>query len=71
MPEVVWINPAPERCDLCATPINCVFIDGKTRQRVWAILCEACHATHGVGLGTGQGQKYLLRDGEDRFVKVE
>jgi hypothetical protein len=34
--------------------------DGKTRMGPWAFMCEAHYRQHGVGLGTGQGQKLML-----------
>jgi hypothetical protein len=42
--------------------------DAKTRLGPWANLCEACFAEHGIGLGTGLGQRLVLaeRPAEDR-----
>ena len=34
--------------------------DGKTTSGPWAYMCEACFRTHGVGLGTGKGQRLTL-----------
>lgn len=35
-------------------------VDGKTRSGPWANMCEPCFALHGVGLGTGLGQRFIL-----------
>jgi hypothetical protein len=52
-----WMGPR-DACDLCGKDISKEpFVDGNTR-RGWGLLCLACHKTHGVGLGTGKGQKY-------------
>lgn len=34
--------------------------DGKTVQGPWANMCEPCFASHGVGLGTGRGQRLVV-----------
>lgn len=56
--SVTWIGDAPTKCDICKKPITTVFVDGRTSRGPWACMCVACHATHGTGLGTGQGQQY-------------
>jgi hypothetical protein len=35
-------------------------------------MCPNCHSVHGVGLGTGKGQKFQQQmiDGELKLVKV-
>jgi len=35
-----------------------IFIDGRTKVGMWAIMCTDCHAEYGVGLGIGRGQAY-------------
>ena len=35
--------------------------DGKTNHGPWANMCAECFRTHGVGLGTGLGQKLVVR----------
>ena len=35
--------------------------DGKTTFGPWAYMCEACFVKFGVGLGTGKGQRLVLR----------
>ena len=54
-----WLSPV-EKCDICRKPFESgdTFIDGKTHQGPWGILCSPCHETHGIGLGTGKGQRY-------------
>jgi hypothetical protein len=43
-------------CDLCEAPAT---VDGKTKMGPWAFMCDACHCTHGMGLGLGRGQKLV------------
>lgn len=59
-PKKKWGAEAPEICDGCGDILEGIFIDGKTIFGQWAIMCENCHTTHGVGLGIGLGQKYDL-----------
>lgn len=56
----VWSGPQPTHCDMCSKPLHKTFIDGKTKDGPWGILCTGCHALDGVGLGEGRGQKYDL-----------
>lgn len=44
-------------CDICGKPAE---YDGRTIQGPWAYMCESCFNTHGVGLGTGIGQKIIV-----------
>lgn len=46
-------------CNFCSTPDAPVkaTIDGKTTYGPWGYMCDACHGTHGVGLGLGKGQR--------------
>lgn len=60
-PEKKWNAEAPARCDGCDEMLEGTFIDGKTIFGHWAIMCENCHTTHGVGLGIGKGQRYNLK----------
>ena len=61
LPTKRWGAKTPEKCDGCGETLEGVFIDGKTIFGPWAIMCENCHTTHGVGLGLGKGQKYDLK----------
>lgn len=66
---IEWISEAPTHCDLCGAEISNVFIDGRTKFGHWGKLCPLCHALHGVGLGTGFGQKYRLHKETGRWLK--
>ena len=55
-----WMSEAPQKCDICGKPLAQQFVDGKTRMGPWGIMCAVCHHKHGVGLGTGKGQRYDL-----------
>lgn len=51
-------------CDLCSLFYGRKRVakyDGKTRGGPWGYMCEECFQSHGVGLGTGRGQKLVLR----------
>ena len=56
--------------DICCEELSKTIIDGMTANGSWAVMCPKCHKIHGVGLGTGKGQKYV-RDEVGDFVKVE
>ena len=66
-----WLGGPPETCDICTKPIVHSFIDGKTTSGPWALMCEHCHKAHGVGLGLGRGQRYVLHLGTNKFMKSE
>jgi hypothetical protein len=34
-------------------------VDGKTKQGPWANMCDEHFEQHGVGLGTGKGQRFV------------
>jgi hypothetical protein len=34
--------------------------DGATKEGPWAYMCEGCFGKHGIGLGTGVGQRLVL-----------
>lgn len=68
MSKKIWMGST--KCDICGEEISKTLIDGNTIHGSWAVMCPKCHKIHGVGLGTGKGQKYV-RDGEGNFVKVE
>jgi len=63
-----WTGTPPKECNLCQCDLDDVFIDGKTQMGPWAIMCPNCHLTHGVGIGTGRGQRYRFQNGS--WVKV-
>lgn len=58
-----WRSEPPMNCDICKGKINGDFIDGKTIDGPWAILCPTCHTIHGIGFGTGRGQQYTRIEG--------
>jgi hypothetical protein len=68
--NVYWTGPAPEQCDLCATPIIDTFIDGKTILGPWANMCVKCHSTKGCGLGSGRGQRFVKQP-DNKWIKTE
>lgn len=47
-------------CDVCTTTTP-AYADAKTIHGPWAYLCAKHFAELGVGLGTGLGQKLVLR----------
>ena len=55
-----WKGTWPAKCDFCHGELTKVdwFVDGRTKQGPWALMCPVCHLMDGVGLGTGRGQKY-------------
>lgn len=53
-----WIGEKPTKCDLCRGTLEGGWVDGRTKQGPWANMCALCFIEHGVGLGTGFGQKY-------------
>lgn len=64
-----WIGTSPISCDCCSRLIQATFVDGRTKKGPWAIMCLSCHKTHGLGLGTGSGQRYAKSGAS--FVKVK
>jgi hypothetical protein len=66
---VYWLNPDPEKCDVCHSKVEDTFVDGKTVRGPWGIMCLGCHDEWGVGFGLGRGQMYAKA--KDGFVKVK
>lgn len=62
MTEVAYVRRLPE-CDIHKydkdTLVPAAY-DGKTKHGPWASMCEACFTTHGIGLGPGRGQRYIV-----------
>ena len=59
-----WLSAIGD-CDFCFNDLKEqeFFVDGATRMHgglsgPWGLMCPACHARHGRGLGVGCGQKY-------------
>lgn len=67
---VYWQGTVPPRCDFCEEEIVDTFIDGRTKQGSWAIMCLHDHIMHGVGLGLGYGQQYAKTEDGLYWTKV-
>ena len=66
-----YVNP-PKKCDICQANIINTFYDARTHSGRWGNLCPQCFQDHGVGLGTGSGQKYVRQAAPDNsFIKEE
>lgn len=71
--EKVWAGKPPQACDLCGLRIMHSFVDGRTSDGRWGIMCPRCRVAEGrLELGTGLGQKYERHSDGDavRWVKV-
>lgn len=54
-----WAGKPIEKCDLCENTLMQVFVDGRTANGQWAIMCPTCRIEEGcMNLGPGLGQKY-------------
>jgi hypothetical protein len=64
-PKVVKAS-APNLCDICRGTLRTgsSFFDGKTVTGPWAWMCSVCFGRHGIGIGTGRGQKYNSKTNE-------
>lgn len=56
--------------DDCGYDITDEFIDGKTTLGPWAIMNPTSFKIHGIGLGTGLGQRYR-KQADGKWLKVE
>lgn len=65
MSEQVVVSVIPP-CDFCKEGHSGeqvpAAVDGRTASGMWAYMCEAHFTLHGVGLGTGKGQRLVLTD---------
>jgi len=72
MSDRVRVPSLPE-CDIHKYELNTTGVtahyDGKTVKGPWAYMCEGCFTSHGIGLGTGRGQR-LYVEGEDMNDKT-
>jgi hypothetical protein len=63
MSDTTYVPKLPN-CDIHMIERNGTIVpaavDGKTKRGPWAAMCESCFTTHGVGLGTGRGQRYVV-----------
>jgi len=55
------------KCDFCDRQ---GLYDGKTRMGPWAYMCEAHFTSHGIGVGTGVGQKLIPRKALGEAEKI-
>lgn len=74
MPDSVTITK-PKACDLCQVEadrahaangwilnIAPAVVDGKTKFGPWANMCQEHFDRYGVGLGTGRGQRLIIKE---------
>ena len=69
MEEVKWTGEHIPTCDFCKLEVptgvrevsNIACYDGKTTSGPWAFMCREHFNTHGVGVGTGLGQKLIFK----------
>ena len=54
------------KCDFCSSK---AAYDGKTRFGAWANMCEYHFVQHGIGLGTGKGQRLVLDDKQKTLTR--
>ncbi len=69
MSEKCWEGDAGA-CDMCEHPFVEVFYDAKTTGGPWAVMCDCCFTSYGVGLGTGKGQRYELNPTNNKWIKT-
>lgn len=56
----------PKRCDFCLMRQRAVDAkyDAKTTEGPWANMCELHFIMHGIMLGTGYGQRLIVKEAE-------
>lgn len=70
--EKRWAGKAPTHCDLCGLRLFATFVDGRTSDGRWGIMCPRCRVAEGrLELGTGLGQKYERRSQGDEVYWVK
>lgn len=71
MSEEVEVATLPP-CDPCTEAgIDMIALyDGKTAAGPWASMCPGCFERYGIGLGTGKGQRLILRGAEPPSERV-
>ena len=65
--ESVRLTELPA-CDICLSNGDALVparYDGKTTSGPWAFMCGTHFALHGVGLGTGRGQRLLVGEEDE------
>jgi hypothetical protein len=70
--KVFWQGTPPAQCDIGQEDLNKigVFYDAMIHSGQWGNLCPKCFGNHGVGLGTGRGQKYVQQS-DGKWLKTE
>lgn len=64
-----WAGKPIKDCDICKRPIQHTFVDGRTSNGQWGIMCPTCRISEGrIELGVGLGQKYERKAGT--FVRT-
>lgn len=66
--EAVWQGGKRPSCDIHLYEKNttvAAHYDAKTKQGRWANLCQSCFEIHGMGLGTGKGQRLIFKEGNE------
>ena len=69
-PKKYWLGSIPDKCDICGSKLTHKMIDGRTSSGQWGLLDLKCHASHGVGLGTGKGQLYE-KQADGQWLKIQ
>lgn len=65
-----WCGKAHPTCDICRRQITFSFVDGRTSNGQWGIMCPSCRINEGrITLGEGLGQKYERVNGE--YVRTQ
>lgn len=63
MSDTAYVSKLPT-CDIHELQLGETGViaeyDGKTKQGPWANMCASCFEAHGVGLGTGRGQRLVV-----------
>lgn len=57
------------KCDICENECVMTLYDAQTNMGCWATMCGNCFRKHGIGLGTGIGQKYI-KNKQGEFQKT-
>ena len=65
--EKIWYGFT--KCDICGNECVDILYDAKTNLRCWATMCKKCYIKHGLGVGTGVGQKYI-KNKHGKFQKI-
>lgn len=55
------------KCDMCADEGKTILAayDAKTKAGPWANMCQRHFDIFGLGLGTGYGQRLIIKEGQE------